>query len=165
MHNLAIRKCTSPPLLAPRLKIFKLKFTTPPGIEPRTCCTRGRHATIWANVASLEPKLLKHISNRQLSELLIWEKNFIYKNKSAVATHFWSHKHKFEEEPKLLKHISNRPLLELLIWEKKCIYKNKEVAINLDIPQFNDFFKLVNTDNGRQRVEGVLSVYKQLMME
>ena len=37
MYNLAIRKCTSPPLLAPRLKIFKLKFTTPPGIEPRTC--------------------------------------------------------------------------------------------------------------------------------
>ena len=37
MYNLEIRKCTSPPLLAPRLKIFKLKFTTPPGIEPRTC--------------------------------------------------------------------------------------------------------------------------------
>ena len=33
----------------PRLKIFKLKFTTLPGIEPRTCWTRGRHATIWAN--------------------------------------------------------------------------------------------------------------------
>ena len=27
MYNLAIRKCRSPPLLAPRLKIFKLKFT------------------------------------------------------------------------------------------------------------------------------------------
>ena len=40
MYNLAIRKCTSPPLLAPRLKIFKWKFTTPPGIEPRTCWTR-----------------------------------------------------------------------------------------------------------------------------
>ena len=26
MYNLAIRKCTSPPLLAPRLKIFNLKF-------------------------------------------------------------------------------------------------------------------------------------------
>ena len=34
MYNLVIRKCTSPPFLAPRLKIFKLKFTTPPGIEP-----------------------------------------------------------------------------------------------------------------------------------
>ena len=33
MYNLAIRKCTSPPLLAPRLNIFKLKFTTPPGIK------------------------------------------------------------------------------------------------------------------------------------
>ena len=52
MYNLAIRKCTSPPLLAPRLKIFKLKFTTPPGIEPRTSWTRGRHATIWASAAS-----------------------------------------------------------------------------------------------------------------
>ena len=37
VYNLGIRKCTSPPLLAPRLKIFKLKLTTPPGIEPRTC--------------------------------------------------------------------------------------------------------------------------------
>ena len=44
--------CTSPPLLAPRLKIFKFKFTTPPGIEPRTCWTRGRRATIWANAVS-----------------------------------------------------------------------------------------------------------------
>ena len=48
MYNLAIRKCTSPPLLAPRLIVFKLKFTTPLGIEPRTCWTWGRHATIWA---------------------------------------------------------------------------------------------------------------------
>ena len=52
MYNLAIRKCTSPPLLAPRFKFFKLKFTTPPGIEPRTCWTRGRYATIWASAAS-----------------------------------------------------------------------------------------------------------------
>ena len=52
MYILAIRKCTSPPLLDPRLKIFKWKFTTPPGIEPRTCWTRGRHATIWASAAS-----------------------------------------------------------------------------------------------------------------
>ena len=49
MYNLAIRKCASPSFLAPRLKIFQLKFTTPPGIEPRT---RGRHATIWASAAS-----------------------------------------------------------------------------------------------------------------
>ena len=53
MYNLAIRKCTSPPLLAQRLKIFKWKFTTPPGIEPQTCWTRGRHATIWASATSL----------------------------------------------------------------------------------------------------------------
>ena len=52
MYNLAIRNCTSPPLLAPSLKIFKLKYTTPPGIEPRTCWTRGRHATIWGSAAS-----------------------------------------------------------------------------------------------------------------
>ena len=38
--------------IAPKLKIFKWKFTTPPGIEPRTRWTRGRHATIWASVAS-----------------------------------------------------------------------------------------------------------------
>ena len=78
---------------------------------------------------------MRHVKNKDL-------------NKSAVAAHFWSHKHKFEEEPKLLKHISNRPLPELLIWEKK-IYKNKEVAINFDVPQFNDIFKLMDTDNGR----------------
>ena len=34
MYNLGIRKCKSPPLLAPRLKIFKLKFSTPPGLNP-----------------------------------------------------------------------------------------------------------------------------------
>ena len=71
-------------------------------------------------------------------------------NKSAVAAHFWSHKHKFEEEPKLFKHISDRPLSELLILVK-IFYKNKEVAINFNIPQFNDLFKLMDTDNGRQR--------------
>ena len=54
MYNLAIRVCTSPPLLAPRLKIFKLKCTTPPWIESRTCWTRGRHATIWASAARLD---------------------------------------------------------------------------------------------------------------
>ena len=52
MYNLAIRKSTSPPLLAPRLKIFKLKFTTPPRIKPRTCWTIGSHAIIWASAAS-----------------------------------------------------------------------------------------------------------------
>ena len=52
MYNLAIRKCTSPPLLAQSLKIFKWKFTTPLGIEPRTCWTRGRQSTIWASAAS-----------------------------------------------------------------------------------------------------------------
>ena len=36
MYNLVIRKCTSPPLLAPRLKIFKLKLTTCWGSNPRT---------------------------------------------------------------------------------------------------------------------------------
>ena len=65
-------------------------------------------------------------------------------NKSAVAEHFWSHKHKFEEEPKLLKLISNKPLSELLFWEENFIYKNKEVAINFDIPQFTDLFKLMD---------------------
>ena len=81
---------------------------------------------------------MRHVKNKDL-------------NKSAVAAHFCSHKHKFEEEPKLLKHTSNRPLAELLIWEKIFIYKNKEVAINFDTPQFNDLFKLMDTDNGRQR--------------
>ena len=31
---------STPP--SPEVEIFKLKFTTPPGIEPRTCWTRGR---------------------------------------------------------------------------------------------------------------------------
>ena len=57
MYNLTIRKCTSPPRLAPRLKIFKWKFTTPPRIEPRTHWTRGRHATIWASAASSSARL------------------------------------------------------------------------------------------------------------
>ena len=65
MYNLMIRKCTSPPLLAPRLKIFKLKFTTPPGIELWTCWTRGRHATIWANAASSLHTTCLHCSGVQ----------------------------------------------------------------------------------------------------
>ena len=63
MYNLAIRKCTSPPLLAPRLKIFKWKFTTPPGIEPRICWTTGRHATIWASAASNSPECCRTVSS------------------------------------------------------------------------------------------------------
>ena len=47
MYNLAIRKCTSPPPLAPRLKIFKLKFTTPDLLNQRQTCyhlsQRGEH--------------------------------------------------------------------------------------------------------------------------
>ena len=81
---------------------------------------------------------MRHVKNTEL-------------NKSAVAAHFWSHKHKFEEEPKLLKHISNRPLSELLTQEKNFIHKNKEVAIHFDTLQFNDLFKLMDTDHGRQR--------------
>ena len=34
MYNLAIRKCTCSPFLAPKLKIFKWKCTTPPGSNP-----------------------------------------------------------------------------------------------------------------------------------
>ena len=67
MYNLAIRKCTSPPLLAPRLKIFKLKFTPPLGIEPRTCWTRGRHATIWASAASSFQLIWKFKKVQQIS--------------------------------------------------------------------------------------------------
>ena len=74
MYNLAIRKCTSPPLLAPRLKIYKLKFTTLPGIEPWTCWTRGRHATIWANVSVLHTTFQELIQLRWLrhSRLALW---------------------------------------------------------------------------------------------
>ena len=66
MYNLAIRKCISPPLLAPRLKIFKWIFTTPPGIEPWTRWTTGRHATIWASTASLKRKYNKYIHMIQM---------------------------------------------------------------------------------------------------
>ena len=62
---------STPP--SPEVKILKLKFTTPPGIEPRTCWTWGRHATIWANAASSFRsvlcsffKLLNYPSVRQL---------------------------------------------------------------------------------------------------
>ena len=78
----------------------------------------------WRNLESRYEEHMRHMKNKEL-------------NKSAVAAHFWCHKHKFEEEPKLLKHISNRPLSELLI------YKDKEVVINFDIPKFNDLFKLM----------------------
>ena len=61
MYNLAIRECTSPPLLAQRLNIFKWKFTTPPRIKPRTCWIRGRHACY-------------HLSQR--GELQPWKSQF-----------------------------------------------------------------------------------------
>ena len=99
MYNLAIRKCTSPPLLAPRLKIFKLKFTTPLGIESRTCWTRGRHATIWANAVSfkiwdIRCKVLtkyRHIKNvlHHLGSKTYW--TFTYKwNRDRQKQHFSS---------------------------------------------------------------------------
>ena len=74
-------------------------------------------------------------------------------SKWAVAAHFWFHKHKFEKEPKLLKHISNRPQSELF-GKKFFIYKNKEVAIDFDIPQFNDFsnwWMVTTVNRGRNR--------------
>ena len=70
MYSLAIRNCTSPPLLAPRLKIFKWKFTTSPEIEPRNLWTRGRHATIWASAAGL---LLLLLLILLLLLLLMWK--------------------------------------------------------------------------------------------
>ena len=69
MYNLAIRKWTSPPFLAPRLKIFKWKCTTSPGIEPRTRWIRGRHATIWASAASLDDNY------REKNLCLSWDLN------------------------------------------------------------------------------------------
>ena len=34
---------------------------------------------------------------------------------------------------------------------KKMYLQNKEVTINFDIPQFNDLFKLIDADSGRER--------------
>ena len=42
MYNLAIRSCTSPPLLVLRFKIFLIKFSTSPGIETQTRYIRDR---------------------------------------------------------------------------------------------------------------------------
>ena len=72
MYNLAIRKYTSPPLPAPRLKIFKWKFTTLLGIEPWTRWTRGRHITIWASAA----KINTYFSCRKLVFLYSIKKYF-----------------------------------------------------------------------------------------
>ena len=76
MYYLAIRKRTSPPLLAPRLKIFKLKFTTPPGIEPRTRWTRGRHDTIWGSLASLGFK----VKQSKLFKFFLYKFQDMYNN-------------------------------------------------------------------------------------
>ena len=65
MYNLAIRKRTSPPLPVPKLKIFKRKFTTSPGIEPRTHWTRGRHATILSS--PVRSNLLKFVYVQNVS--------------------------------------------------------------------------------------------------
>ena len=93
LHNLAIRKCTSPPLLAPRLKIFKLKFTTPPGIEPRTCWTRGRHGTIWTNAASMNQLLIAQEKKNEFQKFVfsylfydLFSFHFLTKSQNAAAT-------------------------------------------------------------------------------
>ena len=79
MYNLVIRKCTSPPFLAPRLKIFKWKFTTPLGIEPRTCWIRGRHATIWASTAKKCPVSdLKFPPDLKMAIYLILRETYLY---------------------------------------------------------------------------------------
>ena len=75
-------------------------------------------------------------------------------NKSAVAAHFGSHKHKFEEEPNLVKHINNRPLSELLIWEKNFIKKTKKlqlILIYLSSMTFSNWWMLKMVDRGSNR--------------
>ena len=69
VYNLAIRKCTSPPFLAPRSKIFKWKFTSPPWIEPGTCWIRGRHATIWAST----PSVFKNVECAKIKMIKLWQ--------------------------------------------------------------------------------------------
>ena len=74
MYNLASRKCTSPPLLAPKLKNFKWKFTihwTPDLLNQRqTCyhlCQRGE-----LNVGSVELSIivLDTTASQQLESLV-----------------------------------------------------------------------------------------------
>ena len=78
MYNLAIRKCTSPPLLAPRLKIFKLKFSTPPGLYPGP-------AEPEADMLPSEParrapilNLKGHIMRHKLLRMKFWNLTFNY---------------------------------------------------------------------------------------
>ena len=54
MYNLAIIKCTSPPLLARGWKFSNENWLPRRGSKPRTCWTRGRHATIWASAANYQ---------------------------------------------------------------------------------------------------------------
>ena len=60
MYNLAIRMCTSPPLVAPRLKIFKWKFTTPPGIEPQTDIVEEKEPNKNPMTLILRKKMTNH---------------------------------------------------------------------------------------------------------
>ena len=52
--------------------------------------------TSW-NLETRYKEHMRYVKNKEL-------------NKSAVAAHFWSHKHKFEEEPTFFKHTSSRLL-------------------------------------------------------
>ena len=92
MYNLTIRKCTSPSLLAPRLKIFKWKFTTPlvdrtPGLlnQRQTCyhlSQVGEHntLTLLVNINETELQIRSKAYSKvwlmpyksEIYELLIW---------------------------------------------------------------------------------------------
>lgn len=65
-------------------------------------------------------------------------RNIKYKqtDKSAVAHHFWTTEHEFEDDIKLLKSVTKPK--ELTIWEKNFIQKNKNNLVNFDIPKEND---------------------------
>ena len=83
MYNIAIRKCTSPLLLASRLKIFKLKFTTPPGsnpgpAEPEADMLPSEPARQFIKVARAEHQKPKFVSMTICFSWLYLKITFIY---------------------------------------------------------------------------------------
>ena len=81
MYNLAIRKCTSPPLLAPRLKIYYLAGDRTPDLM-----NQRQTRYHLSQRSELEPKLIKHVIGKE--ELTAWENLLTFKTKDHIMNFY-----------------------------------------------------------------------------
>ncbi|KAJ9578766.1 hypothetical protein L9F63_004974 [Diploptera punctata] len=75
---------------------------------------------------NLNTRLKEHLRNVKNGET----------EKSAIAAHAWSEKHRIETKAKLLKQLEKPK--ELTIWEKIYICKNENTTMNFEIPSYKE---------------------------